>query len=135
MKSFFLIAFSLIGISIACVPNKGSQSSANNSTPINQPSEQPGNSTEQSSSNCSLTMAAAPAINGLKLGMTSEEVLALFPGSKDDPDVRRYLVRSPDQFGDAELVIRPSRYQPKNEPMRIKQIGFGLLDGRVYSIN
>lgn len=67
--------------------------------------------------------------------MSRDEVLTLFPGSKDDPDVQRYLTRPPDQFGDAELIIRPPKYQPKDEPVRIKQIGLGLLDGKVYEMN
>ena len=67
--------------------------------------------------------------------MSRDEVLTLFPGSKDDPDVQRYLTRPPDQFGDAELIIRPPKYQPKDERVRIKQIGFSLLDGKVYEMN
>lgn len=132
MKSFSLIAFVLIGISIACVPNKSALSSSpNNNTPINQPSEQPANSTEQSSSNCSLRMAAAPVLNGLKLGMTAEEVLILFPGSKDDSEVRSLLSRPPSQFGVSELVIRPSKFESKEKYIGIGQITFSLLDGRV----
>ena len=67
--------------------------------------------------------------------MTPDQVLALFPGSKEDPDVQRYLTRPSDQFGDAELIIRPAKYQAKDEPVRIKQIAFDLLDGKVYSFN
>ena len=91
--------------------------------------------TADAQSNCSLTQPAIPAIEGLRLGMSRDELLALFPGSKEDPDVKRYLVRQPDQFGDAELVIRPSNYRPKDEPVRVKQISFDLLDGRVYRFN
>jgi len=67
--------------------------------------------------------------------MTSDEVLALFSGSKDDPEVQRLLTRPPDQFGDAELIIRPAKYQPKDEPVRVKQISFSLLKGKVYDFN
>jgi hypothetical protein len=133
MKSFFLIAFALMGISIACVPNKSALSSpANSNAPINQPSEQTANSTEQSST-CSLTMAAAPVLNGLKLGMTPDEVLALFPGSKDDSEVKSNLARPPGQMGESELVIRPSKFESKEKFTGISQITFGLLDGRVSS--
>jgi hypothetical protein len=67
--------------------------------------------------------------------MTTDQVLALFPGAKEDPDVQRYLTRKPDQFGDAELIIRPPKYQAKDEPVRIKQISLDLLDGKVCSFN
>jgi hypothetical protein len=136
MKSFSLIAFVLIGISVACVPNKSALSSSPNSNaPINQPSEQPANSTEQSSSNCSLMMAAAPALNGLKLGMTPDEVLALFPGSKDDADVKASLSRPPSEFGVSSFLIRPSQYQSKEKYPGVNQITFTLLDGRISSFS
>jgi len=124
--------FLVIAASIACVPNKTAlSSSANSNTPINQPSEQPANSTEQSSSNCSLTMAAAPVLNGLKLGMTPDEVLTLFPGSKDDADLRASVSRPPSEFGVSSFVIRPAQYQSKEKYAGINQITFTLLDGRI----
>src|SRR5205085_2195165 len=132
LTSLFLV----IAASIACVPNKSAlSSSANANTPINQPSEQPANSTEQSSSNCSLTMAAAPVLNGLKLGMTPDEVLALFPGSKDDPEVRSILSRPPTQLGVSELLIRPAKFESKEKFAGIGHITFNLLDGRVSTVN
>ena len=63
--------------------------------------------------------------------MTSEEVLALFPGSKDDAEVRPLLSRPPSQFGESELLIRPAKYESKEKFVGIKQITFTLLDGRV----
>src|SRR5437660_11276472 len=132
MKSFFLIAFVLIEISIACVPNKSAFSSApNNRAPINQPSAQPENWTEQSNSACTLTMAVAPVVNGLKLGMTPDEVIALFPGSKDDDEVRTHFSRPPSQFGVSDLIIRPAKFESKDKFAGISQISFALLDGRV----
>ncbi|HMH42775.1 MAG TPA: hypothetical protein VK557_04785 [Pyrinomonadaceae bacterium] len=134
MKLFSLFAFALIGVSIACVPNKSALSSSPNSNaPINQPSEQPANPAEQSSSNCSLTMAAAPALNGLKLGMTPDEVLALFPGSKQDAEVQSSLSRPPTQFGQSELLIRPAKFESKEKFAGINHITFTLLDGHVSS--
>jgi len=134
MKSFFLLAFVLIAVSIACVPNKSALSSSpNNNTPINQPAEQSANSTEQSSSNCSLTMAAAPVLNGLKLGMTPDEVLALFPGSKDDEEVKAHLARPLSEFGTSQLLIRPAKFESKEKFAGINHITFSLLDGRVSS--
>jgi len=132
LTSMFLV----IAASIACVPNKSAlSSSANNNAPINQPSEQPANSTEQSNANCSLTMAAAPVLKGLKLGMTPDEVLALFPGSKDDEEVKDHLARPLSQFGVSELVVRPAKFESKEKFAGINHITFSLLDGRVSSFS
>ena len=136
MKSFFLIVFTVLGISIACVPNKSALSSpANNSTPINQPSAQPANSTAQSGAACSLTMAAAPVLSGLKLGQTREELLALFPGSKDDAEVKSNLSRPAGPMGESELIIRPGKFESKEKFPGITHITFNLLDGRISSLN
>jgi hypothetical protein len=114
------------------MPYKSAGSStANSNTPINRPSDQSATQTEQSNTNCSLTMAAAPVLNGLKLGMTPEEVLALFPGSKDDPEVRSILSRPASKLGVSELIIRPVKFESKDKFVGISQITFGLLDGRV----
>jgi hypothetical protein len=136
MKSFFLIVFTVLGISIACVPNKSALSSpANNNTPINRPSDQPSHPAVQSSATCSLTMAAAPAFEGLKLGMTPDEVLGLFPGSKDDPEVRTNLSRAPSKLGVSELMIRPEKLGAKEKFPGVAHITFSFLDGRASSLN
>jgi len=90
---------------------------------------------EQQPSNCSLTRAAAPVLNDLKLGMTREEVLALFPGSKDDAEVKSNLSRAPGAQGESELIIRPANFGSKEKFPGISHINFSLLDGRVASIN
>jgi hypothetical protein len=82
-----------------------------------------------------LTMGqAAPTISGLKLGMTTEQVLALFPGSKDDKEVRASLARPASQFGQSSLTIIPGKYSSKSKFDRISQIVFTLLDGRVSTL-
>jgi hypothetical protein len=128
-----LISTLLIVASIACTAN-----TSVNSQPVAKRTTEPQQTASTGSQEkvpCTLTLVGSPIINGLRLGMTSDEILTLFPGSKDDPDVRRYLVRPPDPFGDAELMIRPSKYQSKDDPVRIKQISFGLLNGKAYTIN
>lgn len=84
---------------------------------------------------CTLTMAQAPDVSGLKLGMTVDQVLALFPGSREDNELRPSLSRSPTQFGESYFMIRPDRYAPKSKPTGISQITFTFLDGRVISLN
>lgn len=84
---------------------------------------------------CNLKIAEAPALYGLKLGVASTALLALFPGSELDPDVMSDLSRPPSRFGTSSLLIRPAKYQSKDRFRGINMITFTLLDGRVSSIN
>ena len=63
--------------------------------------------------------------------MTTDEVLALFPGSREDTEVRPFLSRPPSEFGESELLIRPAKYESKEKFAGVSQITFTLLDGRV----
>jgi hypothetical protein len=63
--------------------------------------------------------------------MTQEEVLALFPGSKEDAELRANLSRPPSQFGLSAFVIRPDKFESKEKFAGVSQVGFTLLDGRV----
>ncbi len=133
MKLFLAILFLVFGVSLACSPYKpaGLESLAgNNSTPAQTPS-QTSNASEQEKPSCQLTLAQAPVLSGLKLGMTPDQVLALFPGSKDDPEIRSSLSRPPSEFGVSSFVIRPERYESKEKFKGVSQITFTLLDGRV----
>jgi len=62
--------------------------------------------------------------------MTPAEVLALFPGSKDDAEVGS-SISSISQFGTSSVVIRPGKYESKDKFAGINQSTFTLLDGRV----
>lgn len=63
--------------------------------------------------------------------MTPDEVLALFPGSKEDAEVRSSLSAPPNRFGGSGFLIRPEKYESKDKFAGISQITFTLLDGRV----
>lgn len=78
-------------------------------------------------------MSELPAIKGIKLGMTPDEVLAVFPGSKDDAELRSALSRPPGQFGNSTFVITPAKYENK-EFTEVSRISFAALDGRVSSL-
>lgn len=72
--------------------------------------------------------------------MTPDEVLATFPGSKDDSEVQAFLKRPPSPLGVSELFIRPSKYKPSEtnaEPKvgDVTNIAITLLDGHVYTLN
>src|SRR6266849_7627317 len=112
MKSFFVIASLLIGGSIACSGYKssGSQALTNTASAPVQSATQTNSTGPQEKTPCTLTLTGAPDINGLRLGMTPAEVLALFPGSKEDAEVRSSLSRPPSQFGVSGFLIRVAKY-------------------------
>lgn len=131
MKLFFVIVSFVVVITVACTAQKsaGSQPLTNSAT--NPASAATVTSDRQEQTPCALTQAAAPAMKGLKLGMTVAEVLALFPGSKDDADLRSNLLKPPSRFGTSGFLIIPSKYENKEKFTDISQITFTLLDGRV----
>lgn len=81
-----------------------------------------------------VTIARDRGISGLKLGMTSAQVLALFPGSEADQEVLDSLAKSANQFGMTSLVIKPEKYSSKEEFAGINQIVLSLLDDRVSTL-
>jgi hypothetical protein len=82
---------------------------------------------------CSLKVAQAPAVRGIKLGMKTADVLALFPGSADQEDIQRVLseVEGYPAFGVVSLNISPSRYSTKEHFSGIATYSFVFVDGRV----
>jgi hypothetical protein len=133
MKSFLLFTFLTIAVAIACAPNRsaGSPTVPNNNAGTTAVSSQTENAPTQDKAKCTLTLASAPALIGLRLGMTTDEVLALFKGSKDDAELHSDLSRLPNQFGALGFIIRPAKYENKEKFTGINQISFTLLDSRV----
>ena len=74
-------------------------------------------------------------MGALKLGMTQEEVLAVFPGIKDDPELRPQLSRPPSRLGVSNFVIQASKLEPGDKFNAFTHFTFNLLDGRVSSMN
>jgi hypothetical protein len=87
------------------------------------------------SSQCSLTKSVAPIAEGLKLGMTPDEVLATLPGSKDDAEVKSGLAKPPSPLGVSDFAVHTGNLQPKEKFTNIDHFSFSLLDGHVTSIN
>jgi hypothetical protein len=81
-----------------------------------------------------MILAQAPVVNGLKLGMTPDQVLALFPGSRTDKDVRLDLDRPPSRFGVSSFTIRPEKYSSASKFEGITQLSFTLFDGRISTL-
>jgi len=137
LSQVVLTSVALIAISIACSPSKSAESPTANAANAssNEPLTSPNSSIAQDKQPCALTLSAAPSVNGLKLGMTPDEVLALFPGSKDDPEVRSDLAKAPSRFGTSGLMVRPDKFANKAEFSGVSQITFTLLDGRVATLH
>jgi hypothetical protein len=84
---------------------------------------------------CTLHRDQSPDIGGLKLGMTSQQVLGFFPGSEQTAEVRMDLNQPPTRFGETRFAIRPDAYASKANYEGIRMITFTFLDGRVSDMN
>ncbi|HWT01925.1 MAG TPA: hypothetical protein VN256_16880 [Pyrinomonadaceae bacterium] len=84
---------------------------------------------------CTLTLAQSPDVSGLRLGMKPDEVLALFPGSRADKEVRTDMLTPASRLGVSTLTIKPGRYASKAKFPRVSAITLMLLDGRVITVN
>lgn len=81
---------------------------------------------------CNLTMAQAPAIRGIRLGMTVEELLQLFPGA--DPNRIKAEVettKSEPAFGVASIHLDSSQHRDREQGLSFQLV---LFDGRVVSV-
>lgn len=141
MKTLFAIAALFTAISIGCTnKSANSQSLTNDNAPA--ASAQTDNAAvadkpaqdKQEKPTCGLALNASPAVNGIRLGMTPDEVFALFPGSKDDKTVRASLAALT-PFGNSTFVIKPMDYESKDKFAGINSITFKVLDGRVSSFS
>jgi hypothetical protein len=86
---------------------------------------------------CNLTLAQAPVIRGIRLGMSTDELLALFPRSKDQSDIIRELSRAEVNYGVVNLSFPRDTY-PENKEMFSNNITYyriTLFDGRVASFS
>jgi hypothetical protein len=139
MKLVIMLTTLVLLFTCACkletAANPNANANANANARASSSIESNTTSAEPSQSNCSLTRAAAPVLNELKLGMTRDEVLALFTGSKDDAEVKSNLARPPGAQGESELIIRPANFGSKEKFPGISHINFSFLDGRVVSFN
>jgi hypothetical protein len=134
MKPFFAILLLMIGVCVACASRSTSSQSPQNSTAL--PSPSPTETTNAAVSNkspCSLVIDQAPVINGIRLGMTPVQVLALFPGSREDAEVSA-SVSAIRPFGVSSFMIKPDKYESKEKFAGINHITFRLLDGRVSNL-
>lgn len=86
---------------------------------------------------CSLTVAQAPAIRGLRLGMSVDDVLAAFPGSKYDENLQRQLKEAETEraLGQASLSLFPVNYPEAKEKFAgISNLSFIAFDRKIVEI-
>jgi hypothetical protein len=86
---------------------------------------------------CKLTLAQAPVIRGLRLGMTSDELFAIFPANEREEFDRAQKLKSaelPPNYGDTYFNFYPSQYPTKDRFMGIDSIKFELFDRKVVYI-
>ncbi|HEY7544463.1 MAG TPA: hypothetical protein VID27_06260 [Blastocatellia bacterium] len=71
---------------------------------------------QSAATGCNLTETTAPAIRGIRLGMTAEQLLALFPGSSEKAAIKRALeeAKSPKSYDIGRLYFQISEYAEKD---------------------
>jgi hypothetical protein len=86
---------------------------------------------------CKLTLAQAPVIRELRLGMTSDELFAIFPANeREDFDRAQQLKKAelPPSYGHTAFSFETSRYATKDRFTDIGSLYFELFDRKVVSI-
>ncbi|MGH9854420.1 MAG: hypothetical protein ACREBD_31635 [Blastocatellia bacterium] len=91
-------------------------------------------------SKCTAQMAKSLNIRGLRLGMTTEELLALFPGASDRQDVKSNLASANEypNFGVVRLsFIRGDESRSLNQERftGISNVNVVLFDGRIVELS
>jgi hypothetical protein len=81
---------------------------------------------------CTLPVAKAPAVRGVKLGMNTDELLVLFPSANND-QIRSAIGRAEGypSFGLVNINVDPRDYSTKDRFAGIEDFRFRFLDGRV----
>lgn len=81
---------------------------------------------------CKLKLSQAPALRGIRLGMSVDQVLAQIPGSEADSNLLAGLSR--DYFGSRSATVMPGSYVTSKEKFAgINLIELHFLDGRLLS--
>lgn len=86
-------------------------------------------------SKCTAAMARSLTIRGIHLGMSKDELLALFPGASENPEVKAALAQAqaPPNFGTASFSLWPGSFATKDRFEGVSGIYITLFDDRVVS--
>lgn len=134
----FLVFFMLVGLvnsTIACEARSGnvtSPSVAQDPAPAT-PKPEPTPAAKAEKVPCRVPRDQASELKGLQLGLTTDQVLALFPGSKQDVDLQPSIAKPPSAIGVSTLIIRPHKYESREKFAGVREIIVNFLDGRVSS--
>jgi hypothetical protein len=83
---------------------------------------------------CKLTLAQAPVIRGIRLGMSVDQALEAIPGAEADSNLRANLSRG--YYGFQSATVIPGSYDKAKERFEgINHIGLGFLDGRLVNFS
>ena len=110
-----------------------SSQSPQGSLPANAPGQDPTPATESTSKpTCTLTAIQAPDVKGVRLGLTTQEVLNLVPGSRDDAEVLA-AAENVTAVGASSFALRPEKYGAEKDFVGLNQFTFRFLDKRLSS--
>ena len=84
-------------------------------------------------SRCSLTEATAPGVRGLKLGMSVEQVAALFPGSARRKETKEALAKAKSASEVVRVTFEPSD-GGKDQSADVASFSAGFHKGRVIDL-
>jgi hypothetical protein len=87
---------------------------------------------------CKITLAQAPAIRGLRLGMTSDELFAIFPANEREQSDRAQKLKNAElhpHYGYASFQFDPSRYATRDRFTGILRFDFELFDKKVVYLS
>ena len=81
---------------------------------------------------CTLTTVQGPDINGVRLGLSNQQVLDLFPGSREDAEVSASAEKST-TLGVSNFALSPEKYGAGKNFVGINRFTFNFLDKRLTS--
>ena len=86
---------------------------------------------------CSLTEADSPSVRGLRLGMTAEQVIALFPSSAKNKEMKAALDKAKSTTGSETVYLSfdPSTSTNKEKFAEVGSISVGLYKARVKELD
>lgn len=110
-----------------------SNSEPQGSSPATMPRQDPTPVTDSvSKATCTLNTSQAPDINGVRLGLNPQQVMDLFPGSKDDAQVQAAAAKST-ALGFSSFALGPEKYGAETKFVGINRFTFNFLDNRLTS--
>jgi hypothetical protein len=102
------------------------------------PAEHPKPEPPPQISKCKLTLAQAPVIRGLRLGMSSDELFTIFPANEREEFDRAQRLKSaelPPNYGYTHFQFSPAKYATKDRFTGISHLFLGLFDRKVVYVS